>query len=207
MDGRTGKGDILKPGIDISDKDIYEAMKDIPGYLDVTPQDLKEIYRRAYQHAVERLTRSTKARDVMTKEVISVGPETPLSEVARAMAKRGISGVPVVDDEMVVGIISQKDFLALVTTGDARNLMDVLAEYIEGRGCAANSLRAKTAREIMQSPAITVLEDTPVTEIAKIFASKRINRTPVLDGQGRMVGIVSRDDLVKAYSAGSHGVY
>jgi len=55
--------------VDISDEDIYEAMKDISGYLDITPADLKEVYLKAYRHAVTRLTRSVKVRDVMTRDV------------------------------------------------------------------------------------------------------------------------------------------
>jgi len=57
---------------DISDDDIFKAMKDISGYLDITPGDFKEIYRFAYQHAVDRLTHSLTAREVMTTDVVFV---------------------------------------------------------------------------------------------------------------------------------------
>ena len=84
--------------IDISDEDVYDAMKEIPGYLDITPGDFKEVYRRAYAHAVERLTRRALARDVMTIKVISVRKDTPLLEVARILGARGVAGVPVIDE-------------------------------------------------------------------------------------------------------------
>ena len=58
--------------VDISDDDICEAMKDIPGYLDITPGDCREIYLKAYNHAIERLTSSVKASDVMTRDVACV---------------------------------------------------------------------------------------------------------------------------------------
>ena len=83
--------------IDISDDDIYEAMKDIPGYLDVTPGDLKELYAHAYRHALERIACSVRASDLMTRKVHSVNKETPLKDVAELMAKNEISGVPVLD--------------------------------------------------------------------------------------------------------------
>ena len=207
MVDETDKRNANSSDLDVTDKDIYEAMKDIPGYLDITPQDLKDIYRHAYQHAVERLTRSTKAKDVMTREVISVAPETPLYDVAKTMAKHEISGVPVTESRKVVGIISQKDFLTLLAVDDVRNLMDVLAEYLSGRGCMKSSVQPRTAREIMKSPVATVSEDTPLAAISAMFAAKRINRVPVLDGEGKMIGIVSRDDIVKAYSGGHLGVY
>lgn len=72
--------------IEISDDDVYEAMKDIEGYLDITPQDLREVYRRAYAHAVARITRSVLARHVMTRQVTSVRRPTPLREVADLIA-------------------------------------------------------------------------------------------------------------------------
>ena len=188
--------------IDISDNDIYEAMKDIPGYLDITLKDLKDIYSHAYQHAVARFTSSIKAKDVMTEKVVFVSPETPLHEVAETMAKHGISGVPVVDANKVVGIISDKDFLSLMGIKGAKTLMDVLVEYLRGKGFATTSLQAKVAREIMSSPAITVGEETLLEEIVDIFTVKHINRVPVLNEKGAMVGIVSRDDIVKASFGG-----
>ena len=68
--------------VDISDDDIYEAMKDISGYLDITPGDFKEVYLKAYRHAVLRLTRSVRVTEVMTKDVAAVSGDTPLEVVA-----------------------------------------------------------------------------------------------------------------------------
>ena len=166
--------------LDISDDDILEAMKEISGYLDVTPGDFKEIYRLAYKYAVERLSRSVKARDVMTREVVSTTRDTPLKEVAESMARYGISGVPVVEDgESVVGVISEKDFLLHMGAEDKKTFMGVVAECLEGEGCVAVSVRGQNAGDIMSSPAVTVDEDTFIMEIANIFAQKNINRVPV----------------------------
>ncbi len=68
--------------MDISDDDILKAMKDISGYLDITPGDFKEIYRIAFKHPFERLTYSITAKDVMTREVVFVIKDTSLKEVA-----------------------------------------------------------------------------------------------------------------------------
>jgi len=72
--------------VDISDEDILDAMKSIPGYLDITPGDFKEIFRHAYRHAIERIAQSLVAKDVMTAKLISVTPNTSLKETS---AKRG----------------------------------------------------------------------------------------------------------------------
>lgn len=183
--------------VEISDDDVYDAMKEIQGFLDITPGDFKEVYRHAYRHAFERITRTVKARDVMTRGVVTVHPETPLDEVASRMAGAGVSGVPVVDGGgKVAGVISEKDFLARM--GGAESFMSVVAECLKGKGCVAVPIRARRAGDIMSSPPVTVGEEAPVAEIAETFTSKNINRVPVVDVAGRLVGIVSRADIVRA---------
>ena len=187
-------------GIEISDGDIFEAMKDMRGYLDVTPGDLKEIYKFAYRHAHDRIMKSVKARDIMTREVITVGRLTPLDEVAGVMASGGISGVPVLEDDgTIAGVISGKDFLTSMGAKDKMNFMAVIAECLKGRKCVSMPVSRKKAEDIMTSPAITVEENTAVSEIAAIFSSKKINRVPVVDQSGTIIGIVSRADIVCSF--------
>jgi len=183
---------------DISDEDILKAMKAMEGYLDITPGDFKEIYRHAYEHALNRLLRSLPAKEVMSKAVTAVGMDTPLREVAEVMAGRGISGVPVLDqNNTVVGVISERDFLDAFGPAGAKSFMEVLATCLAGTGCIAVTARKQKVKEIMTTPPICVGEETPAFEIARIFAEKRINRVPVVDGSGRLVGIVSRADIVR----------
>jgi len=186
--------------VDISDDDIYDAMKEIPGYLDITPGDFKEVFRFAYQHAVERLS-SVKAGDVMVTEVVSVTRKTPLDQVAAVMARHGISGVPVVEEgERVVGVISEKDFLTRMGEQDTETFMGVVAECLKGLGCVAVSIRGQNAEDIMTSPAVTVNEETSIREIANLLTEKNINRVPVINRKGRLVGIISRADIVRHHS-------
>jgi len=184
---------------DISDKDILDAMKDIPGYLDITPGDFKSLYRSAYTHAIERLARTIRARDVMTEKVIHVQPDTSAAEVAQTMADHGISGVPVVDrKKRVVGVISEKDFLSSLGSQDKTSFMEVIAHCLSNRDCLAISIREQNADLIMTSPAITVQRDVSVSAISGIFTENRINRVPVIDGKGKLLGIVARADIVQS---------
>lgn len=189
------------PGPEMSDEDVLAAMSEIPGYLDITPGDFRELYLHAWRRAHERITRSVRAKDVMSAKVWTVGPDASLREVAALMARRGIAGVPVVDG-MVLGIVSEKDFLAQMTTGGTGSLMSLVAECIEARECVAGPLRSKRAADIMTSPAITVGEETTVEEIAVLFDESGINRVPVVSADGRLRGIVSRGDVVRAVRAG-----
>ncbi|MCL5021889.1 MAG: CBS domain-containing protein [Nitrospirae bacterium] len=199
MDEKKRKKD-LPVEMEMSDDDIYEAMRDISGYLDVTPADLKEIYKFAFTHAFNRITTSVRAKDIMTTEVFSVKRTTPIPEVAGLMAAQGISGLPVLgDDGKVAGVISEKDFLACMGAEDRKHFMAVVVECLKG-GCVALPIRGKNAEDLMTSPPITVAEDATVTEIANLFGEKNINRVPVTDEEGNLKGIVSRADVIRASS-------
>jgi len=186
-------------GPDLLDEDIYEAMRQIPGYLDITPGDFKEVYRLAYRHALERLSRSVTAGEIMTREVAYVHPETPLSEVAEVMGRRGVSGVPVVDaDGKVVGVISEKDFLTRMGVKEPQNFMALVAGCLKTKGCVALPVKKQNAAQIMSSPAVTVGPDTQLKDIAALFAARGVNRAPVTDPEGRLLGLISRGDIIRA---------
>jgi CBS domain-containing membrane protein len=186
-------------GIDLTEADILEAMKKIPGYLDITPRDFKEIYLLAYRQAVARLSREVTAAEIMTREVITVSEETPLAKVADAMGTRGISGVPVVNQNgHVTGIISEKDFLSRMGVTREQNFMSLVAACLQSKGCVALPIKQQLAKDIMTSPAITVTAKTSIKEIAGLFTSHRVNRVPVVDVDGKILGIVSRGDLLHA---------
>jgi CBS domain-containing membrane protein len=182
---------------DISEDDIYEAMKQIEGYLDITPGDFKALYGLAHRHAIARLTESVKAGDVMTRNVISVEKDTPLAEVAERMVEAGVSGVPVVDGQKVIGIISEKDFVFEMGGKDLRSFMSVVVHCLKAKGCAASPMRHQKAKDIMTHPAVTVRQEITLSEVANIMAANNLNRVPVLDHEERLVGIIARADIVQ----------
>jgi CBS domain-containing membrane protein len=185
--------------VGITDDDIYDAMKDITGYLDVTPGDLKELYRHAYRHAVERIAGSVRVRDVMTRAVYTVTTDTPLLEVAGLMAEKQISGVPVMDESgAIAGVISEKDFLSSMGSKDKTHIMAIIAQCLRGKGCVAVPIRTKKAGDLMTAPAVTVREDASVFDAMELFHERNINRAPVVNAAGDLAGIVSRADIMRA---------
>ncbi|MHC1744010.1 MAG: CBS domain-containing protein [Syntrophobacteraceae bacterium] len=199
MEKKTENRDIDLSRVGLTDADIYEAMKSISGYLDITPGDFKELYCIAYKHAAERFARSMTARDIMVAAVVSVSPEASLSEVVETMSQSRVSGAPVVDgDRKVLGIISEKDVLFQLIGETTDNFMTLLARCLRSKGCVAMPVRKLTAREVMTSPAITVREDATLVDIAASLTQKQINRLPVTDAAGRLVGIITRSDIVSA---------
>ncbi|KJR42184.1 CBS-domain-containing membrane protein [Candidatus Magnetoovum chiemensis] len=185
--------------LQFSDEDVYEAMREISGYLDITPGDAADIYKHAYSHAFKRLTESLKAGDIMTKPVITVKPDTPLSEAAEILAKHSISGVPVIDDaSYVLGVISEKDFISAFTSRRGGSLMDIIVECLKGGGCMTVQLKKLLAKDIMSAPAITVGIADTIWKVADLFSQNNINRAPVVDAKGVLIGIVTRGDVVSS---------
>jgi CBS domain-containing membrane protein len=199
IDRKEGPALNMPESINLTEADILEAMKKIPGYLDITPLDFKEIYTLAFREAVVRLSQEVFAAEIMTRDVVVVKEETPLAEVAAAMGARGITGVPVVDENgRVTGVISEKDFLARMSVTGNQNFMTLVATCLTAKGCVALPIKKQMAKDLMTSPAITVQESATLKEIAALLTARKVNRVPVVDGAGNLIGIVSRGDLVHA---------
>ncbi|NLV23948.1 MAG: CBS domain-containing protein [Deltaproteobacteria bacterium] len=183
---------------ELTDEDVMEALEEIPGYVDITPTDFKKVFHLALRHAVRRLRRFLRASDIMTRDVIAVTATTPVLDVAELMAKEGISGVPVLDaQKKVVGVISEKDLLRLLSAQEASTAMQIIAQSLRFGSFKTAPPAAEKAGDVMTSPAVTVREDTPVQDIRNLFSLKKINRAPVVDEEGQILGIVSRDDIVR----------
>jgi CBS domain-containing membrane protein len=146
------------------------------------------------------LTGSVKVGEIMTRRVVTSRPDYPIEAVAKLMAENHISGLPVVDEsDRPIGIISERDFLEVMVGSKTANLMEIIAQCLGEGGCLMVPVKEKLAREIMSSPAVSVNVKDIVTDVAKLFTSKRINRAPVVETEeGRIVGIVTRGDLMRA---------
>lgn len=141
-----------------------------------------------------------KVSDVMTEKVFTVAPDTPLKTVATRMLEYGVSGMPVVDGDRVLGVISETDILFKERTApDRKGLVDWLVHYAEDPPLA--KLEARTAGQAMTTPAVTIASGRSVADAAELMLELRIDRLPVVDS-GQLVGIVTRTNLVRAFTRG-----
>ena len=134
-----------------------------------------------------------KVAELMTRDVATVTPETPLKVVAATLLGLGVSGLPVCDrDGRVLGVVSESDvlFKELGPETRGRAFSQELAH--------AGKERARTAGQAMTSPAVTIEPDRPVWRAARTMLDRGVNRLPVVE-DGRLVGIVTRADLVRAF--------
>ena len=146
-----------------------------------------------------------RADDVMTRNVVSVDPETPVQKLAALLSECGIGGAPVIDKAgRMVGIVSEGDVLhrseiGTATHGEPRRwwwlehfASDFARAYVKSHG--------RTVKDIMTRDVVAVTEETDLADIATLLETKRIKRVPVMR-DGRVVGVVSRSNLVRALGA------
>jgi CBS domain-containing protein len=138
-----------------------------------------------------------KVRDLMTVNVYTVEPSTPLKLVATRMLEYGVSGMPVVEGNRVVGVVSETDILYKECNAPHRNgLVDWLVHYAEDPPLA--KLEARTAGEAMTTPAVTISPERSVADAASLMLDLGIDRLPVVVGD-ELIGIVTRANLVRAF--------
>ena len=143
------------------------------------------------------------AGDIMVKDVLAVGPETAVREVATLMLERRISGVPVVDAERrVLGIVSEGDLIRRpeIETDHARTGWLGIFVSAEDRARDFVKSHGRKAGEVMTRPAICVDPATPLTEVVRLMERHRVKRLVVVE-HGKLAGLVTRADLLRAMVA------
>ncbi|MEV0412886.1 CBS domain-containing protein [Streptomyces sp. NPDC050448] len=129
-----------------------------------------------------------KVGDLMTDEVVSAVSATSFKDVAKLLAQHDVSGLPVVDDEdRVLGVVSESDLLARQA-----------AQLTAGRA-EDSPVSEVTAGEVMSTPAVTIHAEEPAAEAARLMTRRSVERLPVVDEEERLVGIVTRRDLLRLF--------
>jgi CBS domain-containing protein len=140
------------------------------------------------------------AADVMTREILSVGPDTTVAEAIRTMLDKRISGLPVIDEAgRLVGILTEGDLMRRGETETERQRPRWL-EILMGPGRLADEYvrtHGRKVEEVMTRDPVSATPDTPLREVVELLERHRIKRVPVLDGDVP-VGILSRADLLRA---------
>jgi CBS domain-containing protein len=137
-------------------------------------------------------------RDVMTEKVVSVTEDVAYREIVETLAQHAVSAVPVVAaDGRVLGIVSEADLLHKMEFAGLEPHLRLLER--KQRRAARAKASGDTARELMSSPAVTVSPDVALSAAAQAMEHERVKRLPVVDEQGRLVGIISRRDLLRVY--------
>ena len=141
-----------------------------------------------------------RVRELMVESVIAVGPEAPLKDVAAILAEHRISGLPVISEQRaVIGVVSEADILVKERGPEARH-GGLIGWLLAGGVPDDEKLAARKSGEAMTSPAITMGPERNVSAAARLMTENGIKRLPVVDNDGKLAGIITRSDLVRAFA-------
>jgi CBS-domain-containing membrane protein len=187
---------------EISDEDVLAALKESKLDLNLSAETLRKIYDAAGRHARSRTASKTVVRDVMTRDVLAVSKFDGIDQTVKTLAEKSVSGLPVVDREnRVVGIISEADIVSMVSSTGVRKrrrgfgLRDLWA-FLFGEHVSDRKM-GHIVGDVMTSPAVTIQPEAEISEAVRIMDQYRIRRLAVVDKGQRLVGIISRSDIVR----------
>jgi CBS domain-containing protein len=143
-----------------------------------------------------------KVKDIMTKDIITVTPDTEVVKAAKILLEKRINGLPVVDDSgKLVGILCQSDLIAQQKSIPIPSLFTLLDGYIpltiiKRIDKEVEKIAAIMVEQAMTPKPVTVDPDTDIEDVARLMVDKNYHTLPVLDG-GKVVGIVGKEDILK----------
>jgi CBS domain-containing protein len=138
-------------------------------------------------------------KDLMTTPVVTVGPATPFKEIVARLAEHRVSAVPVVNDAgLVLGVVSEADLLLREESPDPDADRPLL--WTKRRRAEHDKAAATVARDLMTIAVVAITPEATVAQAARRMHSANVKRLPVVDRSGRLVGIISRSDLLKVFN-------
>lgn len=145
----------------------------------------------------------TKVADIMTRDVITVTPETPIRDLAQIISEKHINGVPVVDEEgEVLGVVCESDLIDHGKPLHIPTVFVILDSFIplESPWRLQKEFKRITATkvdDIYSRPAVCVAPDTEVSEVARLMSERKLYTLPVLE-EGKLVGVVGKGDVIRS---------
>lgn len=206
MSSRTtaSKADAVEPGatydeipeLELSDDDILDAMREIPGYLDITTTDFRTLYHHAHRHALARLFKGVIAGRLMRKGIAPLTLDQGLDTAIEQMARQGMKSLPVTDSgQRLLGILTETDVLRAL---GARDIIDLLDRLSHRDRRSIEVMRATQVGAVMTRPALSLTEEAGFAAIMAVFARHGGRSTPVVDADGHLRGLLLRRDVLAA---------
>jgi CBS domain-containing membrane protein len=184
-----------------TDHDLSQALTEMGTYIDVTREDLYEIFSRAQSHAHAQALGQVRCGEIMSRPVICVEFATTLEEVWRLFELHTIRGVPVVDrGHNIIGMVTVSNFVHHANRLQHPTLKERLA-HLRHPTPGFESNKPEVAGQIMSSPVITVTEDDYVSTTVPLFAGHKIHHLPVTDERGKLQGMLTREDVMAMRTA------
>jgi len=168
--------------------DLDKALDELGAFVDITRDDLERLVRSTERHALRRSMGDTRARQMMSRDLVCAAPETPIRHALRLLVKHHLKALPILDEERrLVGIVS---------------LIDLLAPRRKGGGFkrllgSLGLRRDRVLGEVMSSPVLHVDAEAHAVELIPLLSDRGLHCLPVLE-RGELVGVITQTDLIAA---------
>lgn len=183
-------------------EDLLDALERLDTFVDVTESDLDQIYRLASLHAARRQLGEVRCRDIMSRDVRAVGPQTDIEEAWALLRYHKVAMLPVLDGERrVIGTLSVVDILKRADLKAYEGIGERLSRLV-GRRPALGDERLRAVADFMATGTVTASEDTHIADLVPLLSDQGLHHIPIVDPQGRLVGVVTQSDLIAALFAG-----
>jgi CBS domain-containing membrane protein len=184
--------------IDLNDEDIIDAMQHISGYLDISTDDFRDIYRLAHRHALGRIFKNFKAETLIRKDIEPLFPGMFLDDAAKIIIRSGLKSLPVVDENgCVIGMLTETDYLRRL---NVETFLELLLG-MQGDGFEIKHRCHEThVREAMTTPAVTLNRDAGFLDVVSAFHQHDGRGTPIVDNDGHLLGMLLRKDFFASFN-------
>lgn len=181
-----------------SAQDLQAVVKEYDQVLDVSADDLEALFRRTEMHAFRRRLGDAACRDIMSRDIVAVEFGTELAQAWALMREHAVEALPVLNRaRRVIGIVTRSDFIYHADLHDHASMRSRLRAFLR-RTDHTHSDKPEVVGQIMSAPVRTASDSTPIVELVPLMADAGFHHVPVVDGQSRLVGMVTQTDLVGA---------
>ena len=189
--------------IGVNQVDLHNALKEMNTYLDVSEEDLSQVYKMAGMQAYRRKMGEISCADIMSRDLVTAEYGTELEEAWALLRYHKIKAIPVVDKaKRVIGIITLVDFLKRANLKTYETFEDKLMKFIK-RTPGMASEKPEVVGQIMAAPVYSAKETMHIVELVPLLSERGLHHIPIVDAERRLIGMVTQSDLIAALYAGS----
>jgi len=187
----------------VNQADLHNALKQMNTFLDVSEEDLGQVYKMAGMQAYRRKMGEITCADIMSRDLVTAEYGTELEEAWAQLRFHKIKAIPVVDKaKRVIGIITLVDFLKRANLKTYETFEDKLIKFIK-RTPGMDSTKPEVVGQIMAAPVYSAKASMHIVELVPLLSERGLHHIPIVDEERRLVGMVTQSDLIAALYAGS----
>jgi CBS domain-containing membrane protein len=187
----------------VNQADLHNALKQMNTFLDVSEEDLGQVYKMAGMQAYRRKMGEITCADIMSRDLVTAEYGTELEEAWAQLRYHKIKAIPVVDKaQRVIGIITLVDFLKRANLKTYETFEDKLIKFIR-RTPGLASDKPEVVGQIMAAPVYSAKETMHIVELVPLLSERGLHHIPIVNAERRLVGMVTQSDLIAALYAGS----